>query len=148
MSKILTVCISKKKGTAKKPVVEIKLLPNHGVEGDAHAGDWHRQVSLLAQESHEKMLRKGAEVTHGDFGENIVTEGIILSDLIIGTTLRLGSFVTAEVTQIGKECHNHCAIFARIGDCIMPREGIFVKILTGGTVKPGDDIRIVGPPVG
>ncbi|MBN2467028.1 MAG: MOSC domain-containing protein [Deltaproteobacteria bacterium] len=145
MARILSACVSSGKGAAKKPVPVITLIPNHGVEGDAHAGEWHRQISLLAQESHETMLRMGVEVKHGDFGENIVTEGIILKDLPVGTLLRLGESAVVRVTQIGKECHDRCAIYARVGDCVMPREGVFVEVIHGGTVKPNDEIERAEP---
>jgi len=143
MPKILSVCVSAAKGTAKQPVERASLLPEHGIDGDAHAGDWHRQVSLLAQESHDKMTAKGAKVRHGDFGENIVTEGIVLFDLPVGALLRLGPSALVRVSQIGKQCHDRCAIYARVGDCVMPREGIFVEVLTGGTIKAMDDIAVI-----
>ena len=140
--RVVNVCTSPAKGTAKRPVPRITLQAGFGIEGDAHAGKWHRQVSLLAKESHQTMLDKGAKVTHGDFGENIVTEGIDLVKLPIGTTMRLGSSVIGRVTQIGKKCHAHCQIFHTVGDCIMPREGIFIEILQGGIVTENDAIEV------
>jgi len=143
MAKILAVCLSEKKGTQKTNVGEGKLVPGHGLEGDAHAGPWHRQVSLLAKESADVMREKGLDIDDGDFGENLVTEGIELKTLPIGTHLRIGHGVLVSVTQIGKECHTRCAIYYQAGDCIMPREGIFVEVLQGGIVKAGDEIEVV-----
>ena len=140
--RVVNVCTSPAKGTAKRPVAKIILKAGFGIEGDAHAGKWHRQVSLLAKESHATMLAKGAKVTHGDFGENIVTEGIDLVKLPVGTTMRLGSSVIGRVTQIGKKCHAHCQIFHTVGDCIMPREGIFIEILQGGSLAEDDAIEV------
>ena len=140
--KVMAVCISKNKGERKTPVESINLLPNHGIEGDAHSGDWHRQVSLLAQESIEKMQRLGLSVTAGDFAENITTTGIDLPSLPIGTGLKVGE-VFMEVTQIGKECHTRCDIYHQAGDCVMPKEGIFAKVLQGGAIKPGDVVEVL-----
>jgi len=140
---ILAVCVSKDKGTQKKNVGSAQVRANHGIEGDAHSGPWHRQVSLLADESIEKMRQKGIALTYGDFGENVVTRGIDLLSLGIGSTLKLGESVVGEVTQIGKVCHDRCAIYQQTGDCIMPREGIFLKILSGGKISAGDHIEIV-----
>ncbi len=142
--KVLAVCISRNKGERKTPVDRVRLLPNHGIEGDAHAGDWHRQVSLLAQESIEKMQRLGLSVGAGDFAENITTSGIDLPSLPIGAKLHMGE-VTLEVTQIGKECHARCAIFYQAGDCVMPKEGIFARVLQGGGIKAGDTIEVRMP---
>lgn len=144
MAKILAVCTSEKKGTLKTPVEKIHLLPNHGIVGDAHAGNWHRQVSLLAQESVDTMQKSGIKIQlkPGDFAENILTEGIDLKSLPVGTRLQIGTAV-CEVTQIGKECHKDCAIRQQVGDCVMPREGIFVKVLTEGDVCPGDILKIL-----
>lgn len=141
MAKVLAVCTSEIKGVLKKPVEEVHLLPNHGIEGDAHAGNWHRQVSLLAQESVDVMQKSGIKIQlkPGDFAENILTEGIELKTLPIGTRLKVGSAL-CEVTQIGKECHKDCAIRQQVGDCVMPREGIFVKVLEEGYVHPGDEL--------
>jgi MOSC domain-containing protein YiiM len=140
--RVVAVCISEKKGERKKPVREVSVRENYGIEDDAHAGDWHRQISLLAMESIKKMQAKGLDVTTGDFAENITTEGIDLPSLPIGTWLAIGDTLT-EVTQIGKECHTRCAIFHQAGDCVMPREGIFVKVLRGGTIRNNDTIEIV-----
>jgi MOSC domain-containing protein YiiM len=140
--KVVAVCISEKKGERKKPVAEVLIRENHGIVGDAHAGDWHRQISLLALESIKKMQAKGLDVTTGDFAENITTEGIDLPSLPIGTKLVIGETLN-EVTQIGKECHTRCAIYHQAGDCVMPREGIFVKVLRGGVVRTNDKIEIV-----
>lgn len=141
MPQVVAVCISEKKGERKTPVESVELRENHGIVGDAHAGDWHRQVSLLATESIEKMRRMGLDVTAGDFAENITTSGIELVTLPIGTRLQVGQ-VLLEVTQIGKECHTRCAIFYQAGDCVMPKEGIFAKVITGGAVVPGDDVKV------
>lgn len=140
--KVLRVSVSDEKGVPKKNVEEVHLLVDWGVEGDAHAGAWHRQVSLLAMESIRKMLEKGLEVKPGDFAENITTEGLDLLSLPIGTRLRVGDKALLEVTQIGKECHTGCAIFQQVGQCIMPTEGIFARVIEGGKVKPGDLIQV------
>jgi MOSC domain-containing protein YiiM len=140
MAHVLAVCISEKKGERKKPVESVELRENHGIVGDAHAGDWHRQVSLLAQESIDKMRALGLDVNAGDFAENITTVGIDLVSLPIGSRLQIGETLL-EVTQIGKECHTRCAIFYQAGDCVMPKEGIFVKVMAGGTIRPGDEIK-------
>ena len=115
----------------------------HGLEGDAHAGDWHRQISLLATESIARIQAKGLAVSAGDFAENITTEGIELWRLPVGTRMQVGPDVLLEVTQIGKTCHQRCAIFHQVGDCVMPREGIFARVLTGGTVSPGDRLAVL-----
>ncbi|MGB9082036.1 MAG: MOSC domain-containing protein [Desulfuromonadaceae bacterium] len=141
---VLAVCISLNKGERKKPVPAVELVQEHGIAGDAHAGDWHRQVSLLAQESIDKMRAVGLSVSAGDFAENITTTGIDLVSLPIGTRLSLGSALL-EVTQIGKECHNRCAIYYQAGDCVMPKEGIFARVLNGGVVTAGTDILPVAP---
>ena len=140
--KVVAVCISEQKGQRKKPVAEVLIRENHGIVGDAHAGDWHRQINLLALESIKKMQDKGLDVTTGDFAENITTEGIDLPSLPIGTKLLIGETLH-EVTQIGKECHTRCAIYQQAGDCVMPREGIFVKVLRGGTIRTNDRIEVV-----
>lgn len=141
-AKVVAVCISKNKGERKTPVASVEFRENHGIVGDAHAGEWHRQVSLLATESIAKMRAMGLDVDSGDFAENITTEGIDLPALPIGTRLTVGETLL-EVTQIGKECHTRCAIYHQAGDCVMPKEGIFVRVLTGGTVRPGDAIELV-----
>ena len=140
MSTVLAVCISENKGERKKPVASVELRENHGIVGDGHAGDWHRQVSLLAQESIDKMRAMGLDVSAGDFAENITTTGIDLVSLPIGSRLQAGETLL-EVTQIGKECHTRCAIYYQAGDCVMPKEGIFAKVITGGIIKPGDKIE-------
>jgi len=138
--RIHAISISDTKGVRKGNVTTAVLRPDHGIVSDAHAGQWHRQVSLLAKESIDKMIQRGLEVGPGDFAENITTEGIDLTAVPIGGRLRLGSDSLVEVTQIGKECHDRCAIYNEAGDCIMPREGIFVKVITGGTINIGDPI--------
>jgi len=141
--KVIAVNISKKKGEVKHPIMKGLFKVNHGLGGDAHAGKWHRQVSLLGVESIDKMKAKGAsDLNVGSFAENITTEGIVLYELPIGTKLKIGD-VVLEVTQIGKECHAGCEIMKLVGDCIMPREGIFAKVLEEGYIKAGDDIVIV-----
>lgn len=140
--KIKAVSISKKRGTRKFNVLEAELKVGFGIEKDAHAGKWHRQVSLLAQESIKKMRAKGANVAAGDFAENITTEGIDLQSLTIGSKLRLGPDAELEITQFGKKCHSDCEIFKQIGDCVMPREGVFAKVTKPGRVKPGDRIEV------
>lgn len=143
MAKVVAVNISEKKGEIKIPIEKGYFKVNHGLEGDAHAGDWHRQVSLLAQESIDKMNSLGImNLDSGKFAENITTEGLVLHELPVGTKLRIGETLM-EVTQIGKECHKGCAIRSQVGDCIMPREGIFTKVLEGGFVKAGDEIELI-----
>ena len=142
MGKIVAVCTSPKKGMRKKNVGEGTLVIEHGIQGDAHVGDWHRQVSLLALESIEKMQKMGLDVKPGDFAENLTTEGIDLVSLPVGTKLKIGDQALGEVTQIGKECHTRCAIYYQAGDCVMPKEGIFIRVLEGGQVKVGDSIEI------
>lgn len=141
MAQVVSVCISEKKGTKKHPVAEISLRPHHGIVGDAHAGDWHRQVSLLANESVDRMRKEGLTLAAGDFAENILTEGITLRTLPVGTVLRAGE-VRLEVTQIGKECHNDCEIRRMIGMCVMPTDGIFAVVLNEGVIRPGDQIEV------
>lgn len=140
-AKVIAVCISKNKGERKTPVESVELRENHGIVGDAHAGEWHRQVSLLAKESIDKMRKLGLDVDSGDFAENITTEGIDLPGLPVGARITIGETLL-EVTQIGKECHTRCAIYHQAGDCVMPKEGIFVRVLTGGMVRPGDAIEL------
>jgi len=142
MASILSINTSPKKGTFKYPVPEAELKIDHGIVGDAHAGHWHRQISLLGQESVDRMIALGAgDLKPGMFAENITTEGIELFTLPVGTRLRLGACLT-EVTQIGKECHQHCEIYKKVGRCAMPLEGIFVKVITEGTIYPGDAITV------
>ena len=140
--RVVAVCISRNKGERKTPVDLVEVREHHGIAGDAHAGDWHRQVSLLARESIEKMQRMGLSVDAGDFAENITTQGIDLAALPVGTRLAVGETLL-EVTQIGKECHTRCAIYHQAGDCVMPKEGIFARVLRGGTVKPDDAIEVL-----
>jgi MOSC domain-containing protein YiiM len=145
MNSVIAVCTSEKKGTRKTPVPEIFIREDYGVEGDAHAdGTTHRQVSLLALESIEKMRERGLDLHPGDFAENITTEGIDLASLPTGTRIMPGDEAVLEITQIGKECHAACAIRKQIGDCIMPREGVFARVVRSGRVKAGDTIRISG----
>jgi MOSC domain-containing protein YiiM len=140
--KILAVNISEKKGTRKKNINACPVLKDFGLKDDAHAGPWHRQISLLANESIQKMRAIGLEVGYGDFAENITTEGVDLVHLPIGTTMRIGEKVVLRVTQIGKECHERCAIYYQAGDCVMPREGIFAEVINEGKVAAGDEIII------
>ncbi len=140
---IKAISVSKERGTQKYNVPETEMRADLGIVGDAHAGDWHRQVSLLAMESVNKMVAKGARVSPGDFAENITTEGIDLLALSMGSRLKLGESVELQVTQFGKACHGRCGVFERVGDCIMPREGIFAKVTTGGSIKTGDIIEVV-----
>lgn len=140
--KVLSVNISENKGTKKTNVRSCALLKDSGLKGDAHAGPWHRQVSLLANESIEKMRAKGLNVGYGDFAENITTKGVDLVHLPIGTEIRIGNSVLLRVTQIGKECHTRCAIYYQAGDCVMPKEGIFAEVVNEGEVKVGDEITI------
>ncbi|MCP2604894.1 MOSC domain-containing protein [Candidatus Aminicenantes bacterium AH-873-B07] len=141
--KIISVNISKKKNVRKRPIQKVKILSRFGLEGDVHAGNWHRQVSLLAVESIKKMKSKGLKVKPGDFGENITTQGINLISLSVGSVLKLGEKVLLEITQIGKVCHTKCAIYYQAGDCIMPKEGVFARVLEGGEIKVGDEIEIL-----
>lgn len=141
MAKVIAVCISEKKGTVKHEVPEIHVKRQHGIIGDAHAGNWHRQISLLGTESVERMRQIFPDIAIGAFAENILTEGITLYELPVGTKLKIGETLL-EVTQIGKECHASCAIHKQVGDCVMPREGIFAIVLEEGTIRGGDSIRI------
>ncbi len=135
-ARVVAVSISATKGVKKDNVTESRVLVNFGLEGDAHAGDWHRQVSLLAVESIDKMRQRGLDLKSGDFAENLTTQGIDLPLLPVGTRLRIGEEVELEVTQIGKACHHGCAIKQAVGDCVMPREGIFARVVRGGIVHP------------
>ncbi|MEJ2697204.1 MAG: hypothetical protein P8013_11205 [Candidatus Sulfobium sp.] len=140
---VVSVNISDRKGVRKKPVEAVTLREGYGIEGDAHASsEWHRQVSLLAIESIEKMRDMGLDLSPGDFAENITTRGLDLVSLAVGTVMTIGDQVIGEVSQIGKECHSRCAIYYRAGDCVMPKEGIFIKVRRGGVVKAGDKISI------
>lgn len=142
--KIVSVNTSEETGVKKEDVGGCLAVEGLGLEGDAHAGDWHRQVSLLAVESIDRMRLAGLDVWPGDFAENITTQGMELVSLPVGARLRLGEDVVLEVTQIGKECTKPCAIYYKAGDCVMPREGIFAVVVTGGEVSAGDDINVVG----
>lgn len=142
MASVVAVCISEKKGTMKHPVDQIEIRKNHGIIGDAHAGDWHRQISLLASESVDKMKKVFPDIPIGAFAENILTEGIEVSKLPVGTKITVGDCLL-EITQIGKECHQNCAIRKQVGDCVMPREGVFAIVLKEGTIKAGDSITVV-----
>jgi MOSC domain-containing protein YiiM len=142
VARLVSVNLATEKGVRKSPRSEVALVADHGVRGDAHAGPWHRQVSLLAEESVQKMRDKGLEVNAGDFGENLPTAGIVLYELPIGTRLNIGETLL-EVTQIGKVCHDHCAIYYAAGDCVMPREGIFARVLKGGLLRAGDTITVI-----
>ena len=138
---VVAVCISSEKGVKKNPVDVVSVVPGHGIEGDAHAGVWHRQVSLLAEESVERMRALGFELSPGDFAENITTRGIELAELPLGTRLVVNT-VELEVSQIGKECHTGCEIRKLVGDCIMPTEGIFARVISGGEIRPGDTVKV------
>ena len=140
--KIVAINTSSAKGTRKKNVGQSRLIPDFGIQEDAHAGDWHRQVSLLALESIDKMVQLGLKVGPGDFAENITTQGLDLPSLPVGTRFRMGAQALLEVTQIGKVCHTRCAIFYQAGDCVMPKEGIFARVLEGGEIQVGDEILV------
>lgn len=139
---IKAICISEMRGTIKKDIREAELIEDFGIKDDAHAGKWHRQISLLSYERVMEFRKRGANVTDGSFGENILAEGIDFKTLPVGTKLKSGE-VILEVTQIGKKCHSECDIFKMVGDCIMPREGIFAKVLHGGKLKAGDKLYVV-----
>ena len=141
--RIRAISVSEQKGMQKVNVPEAELLADFGIVGDAHAGNWHRQVSLLAVESIDKMVGKGAKVSPGDFAENITTEGLSLHELSVGSKLRLGGSVELEVTQFGKKCRRRCEIFERVGDCIMPREGVFARVVKAGAISAGDVIEVI-----
>ena len=141
MGKVMAVCVSGRRGVAKSPVDSAVFLKDWGIEGDAHAGHWHRQVSLLGADKIRAFNRQGAGVNPGDFGENLVVEGIGLSQLPVGALLRCGE-VVLEITQIGKDCHSHCQIYQRMGECIMPREGVFARVLSPGVIRVGDQMEV------
>jgi len=145
MSTVKAICISEKKGTQKHEIEEARLIEDFGIENDAHAGKWHRQVSLISYEKIEEFKARGADVENGAFGENIIIDGIDFRSQPVGTRFKIGDEVMLELTQIGKECHSHCAIYHAVGDCIMPREGVFTIVLTGGTVKKGDAVEMLPP---
>ena len=139
-ARIVAVCVSRNKGEKKTPVAQVELRAEHGIVGDAHAGNWHRQVSLLAIESIRKMQGMGLNVDAGDFAENLTTEGVELVTLPLGAGVRIGDALL-EITQIGKECHTRCAIYDQAGDCVMPKEGVFARVVKGGKVQAGDRIE-------
>jgi MOSC domain-containing protein YiiM len=141
MGIVRAVCVSAEKGTAKRNVGQGELIAGHGLRGDAHAGSWHRQLSLLSLDRINEFRAKGARVNDGDFGENLVVEGIDFRGLSLGARLCCGDAIL-EITQIGKECHSHCGIFKTMGDCIMPREGVFAKVIQGGIIKTGDNMYV------
>ena len=141
---VIAVCTSPAKGTEKSAVPEILLIADHGIEGDAHAGKWHRQVSLLSWQKIEAFRARGAKLAHGCFGENIIVDGIDFARLPIGTRFAVGDALL-ELTQIGKECHSHCRIFHTMGECIMPTQGVFARVLRGGRVRPGDALSALPP---
>ena len=142
MGKVLGVCISEKKGTQKKNIHEARFIEDWGIENDAHAGKWHRQVSLLSADRINEFRARGAEVADGAFGENLIVEGFDFKSLPVGTVFQCGD-VVLEMTQIGKECHSHCEIYKVMGDCIMPREGVFTKVLHVGVIREGDEMTIL-----
>ena len=137
MGVIKGICISEKRGTAKHEIEEAILAKDWGIQGDAHAGHWHRQVSLLSYEKIEEFRKKGADIELGAFGENLIVSGYDFRNLMVGSRFQCGEAVL-EMTQIGKECHSHCEIYKRMGECIMPREGVFAIVLHGGTIRKGD----------
>lgn len=139
---VKAVCISEARGTQKKNIKEARFIADYGIEQDAHAGNWHRQVSLLSYEKIEAFNARGAQVEDGAFGENVIVEGLDFAALPVGTRLQCGE-VLLEITQIGKECHNHCQIYDKMGECIMPKQGVFARVLQGGLIKIGDEMRIV-----
>jgi MOSC domain-containing protein YiiM len=141
--KIKAISISQKRGTQKSNVPQAEVRVDFGIVGDAHAANWHRQVSLLAVESIDKMVEMGAKVSPGNFAENVTTEGIELLKLPVESKLKVGEDVELEITQIGKECHSQCEVFEQVGDCVMPREGIFAKVTKGGLIKVGDIIEVL-----
>ena len=141
MGKVIAVCASPAKGTQKTNVKEAEFIEDYGIAGDAHAGKWHRQVSLLSYDKIEEFRARGAEVEDGAFGENLVVEGIDFRSLPVGTRLCCGE-VILEMTQIGKECHHGCQIYQKMGDCIMPREGVFAKVIRGGKIRIGDEMKV------
>jgi cyclic pyranopterin phosphate synthase len=142
--KIAAISISHKKGIPKTNITQVKLIEDFGIEGDIHAGKWHRQVSFLAMESIDKMRAKGLPMLRpGAFAENITTEFIDIPNLQIGSKIKIGTETELEITQIGKECHSKCAIFFTVGDCVMPREGIFAKVIKSGEIFVGDDVQVI-----
>lgn len=144
MGRIVGICISEKRGTKKHQIKEAELIEGWGIEADAHGGRWHRQVSLLSYEKIKEFRAKGAEAELGAFGENLIVEGCDFRKLPVGTRFRIGTAVL-ELTQIGKECHNHCEIYQAMGDCIMPREGVFAEVITGGHIRTGEELEVILP---
>jgi MOSC domain-containing protein YiiM len=144
--RVTAVSISRRKGEKKTNMDQIRLVENHGAAGDAHAGPWHRQVSLLGRESIDKMVRMGLAVGPGDFAENITTEGLELFSLPVGSRVEIGPSAVLELTQIGKACHGGCEIMRAVGSCVMPREGVFFRVIRGGTVQPGDRLAVLDSP--
>lgn len=142
MGKVVAVCISEKKGTQKVNIGKAEFIENFGLQNDAHAGNWHRQVSLLSNDKIEAFRAKGIDIVYGAFGENLVVEDIDFAKLPIGTRFQCKE-VILELTQIGKKCHNECEIFKKVGDCIMPREGVFARVLHGGVIEVGDDLLVI-----
>jgi len=140
---VIAVCTSERKGMPKEDVSRGLLVKEHGLEGDVHAGNWHRQVSLLSMSSINKIKEQGLEIENGDFAENLTVDGLDVWTLPVGTRLTVGQEALLEVTQIGKECHARCAIFYRAGDCVMPREGIFARVLESGPVAAGDELVVL-----
>lgn len=141
MGKVLAICISEKKGTLKNEINEAKFIEDFGIENDAHAGKWHRQVSLLSYETIEEFKSRGADIIDGAFGENLVVKGINLKDINIGDKLKCND-VILEITQKGKECHSHCEIYKKMGECIMPTNGVFAVVNNGGIIEEGDEIDV------
>ena len=142
MGKITGICISEKRGVQKHFIEEANIIADWGIEGDAHGGKWHRQISLLSYDKIEAFRARGAEVEDGAFGENVIVQGIDFRNLPVGTRLKCND-VLLEMTQIGKECHHGCQIFQKMGECIMPREGVFAKVLHGGKIKAGDEMIVL-----
>ena len=142
MGKVMALCISEKRGTQKVNVEEGKFIENFGIENDAHAGNWHRQVSLISYEQIEDFKARGGDVHPGAFGENLIVKGFDFKNMPVGTVFRCND-VELEMTQIGKKCHHHCQIYEQVGDCIMPREGVFARVIKGGTIKVGDEMEVI-----
>ena len=144
MGKITGICISEKRGVQKHFIEEANIIADWGIEGDAHGGKWHRQISLLSQEKVDAFKAKGADIHPGSFGENLIVEGFDFSAMPVGTRFVIGD-VVLEMTQIGKECHNHCVIYKKMGDCIMPKEGVFAEVVEGGHIKVGQEVTCILP---
>lgn len=142
MGTLTAICISEKRGTVKKAVDKAEIITDYGIKNDAHAGSWHRQISMLSREDIDDFNRRGGNVTDGEFGENLIISGLDFSQLTPGRRVQIGSAVL-EITQIGKECHNDCEIKKRVGMCIMPLKGVFARVLSGGTIRPGDRADII-----